>query len=126
MAKRDELNSRNSPLEFKLHRLKFIDLLRNGRCKEALNYAKNFSRFREHLKGMFVMYVILNIWIAFSYQNNLFSSTEKQHLGICYTPMVFCTLPQIHLCKQCLASCNAKFIFSFCCLTNFSNAMYWF
>ena len=53
MAKREELNSKNSPLEFKLHRLKFIDLIRNGRCKEALDYAKNFSRFREHLKGMF-------------------------------------------------------------------------
>ena len=51
MAKREELISKNSPLEFKLHRLKFIDLVKNGRCKEALDYAKNFSRFREHLKG---------------------------------------------------------------------------
>jgi len=50
MAKREELISKNSPLEFKLHRLKFIDLVKNGRCKEALDYAKNFSRFREHLK----------------------------------------------------------------------------
>ena len=53
MTKREELNSKNSPLEFKLHRLKFIDLLKEGRSKEALDYAKNFSRFREHIKGLF-------------------------------------------------------------------------
>eukprot|EP00112_Aurelia_sp_Birch-Aquarium-sp1_P019420 Seg48.11 transcript_id=Seg48.11/GoldUCD/mRNA.D3Y31 product="Protein RMD5 A" protein_id=Seg48.11/GoldUCD/D3Y31 len=49
-SKREELIEKSSPLEFKLHRLKFIDLIKEGRCKEALEYSKNFSRFRENMK----------------------------------------------------------------------------
>eukprot|EP00794_Sanderia_malayensis_P005489 gene5489-6174_t len=49
-SKRDELDAKNSPLEFKLHRLKFIDLIVKGDCTEALAYSKNFSRFRDNLK----------------------------------------------------------------------------
>ncbi|XP_067656917.1 E3 ubiquitin-protein ligase RMND5A-like isoform X1 [Haliotis asinina] len=46
-ANRDRLLQKNSSLEFKLHRLQFIDLLRQGpeRQKEALWYTRNFSPF---------------------------------------------------------------------------------
>ncbi|XP_065071367.1 E3 ubiquitin-protein ligase RMND5A-like isoform X2 [Rhopilema esculentum] len=48
--KRDELQSKNSSLEFKLHRLKFIDLVKEGQWREALEYSKNFSRFTTQIK----------------------------------------------------------------------------
>ena len=52
--KRDELQSKNSSLEFKLHRLKFIDLVKEGQWREALEYSKNFSRFTTQMKGICV------------------------------------------------------------------------
>ena len=47
-----ELKVRGSSLEFRLHKLKFLDLLREGRHKEALEYSKQFARFAsDHTKG---------------------------------------------------------------------------
>ena len=47
----DELKAKGSSLEFKLHKLRFIDLLRQGRDKEALQYSRILSTFSEHVKG---------------------------------------------------------------------------
>lgn len=46
-ANRVQLQAQNSPLEFRLHKLQFIDLLQQGPCKqnEALMYARNFAAF---------------------------------------------------------------------------------
>ncbi|XP_012938231.1 E3 ubiquitin-protein ligase RMND5A [Aplysia californica] len=52
---RDELNKRNSPLEFKLHRLRYIELIRLGASKqsEVLEYARRLAPFAEmHMKDM--------------------------------------------------------------------------
>lgn len=51
---RDELNKRNSPLDFKLHRLQFIELIKNGAIKqrEVLEYARKLAPFAQvHTKG---------------------------------------------------------------------------
>jgi len=45
-----ELAAKGSSLEFKLHKLKFINLLRDDCHKEALQYSKIFSKFRHHSK----------------------------------------------------------------------------
>lgn len=53
-ANRERLQSQNSSLEFKLHRLRFIDLVQEGpdRQAEALLYARNFAPFAaSHAKG---------------------------------------------------------------------------
>ncbi|KAI8777676.1 E3 ubiquitin-protein ligase RMND5A-like [Biomphalaria glabrata] len=52
---RDELNRKKSPLEFKLHRLRFIELIKHGSMKqiEVLQYAKKLAPFAElHTKDM--------------------------------------------------------------------------
>ena len=47
-----ELKVRGSSLEFRLHKLKYLDLLKEGRHKEALEYSKQFARFAsDHTKG---------------------------------------------------------------------------
>ena len=47
-----ELKVRGSSLEFRLHKLKYLDLLKEGRHKEALQYSKQFARFAsDHTKG---------------------------------------------------------------------------
>ncbi|XP_057307951.1 E3 ubiquitin-protein ligase RMND5A-like [Hydractinia symbiolongicarpus] len=43
-----ELLAKGSSLEFKLHKLKFIDYLSNKRYKEALEYSKIFQTFPSH------------------------------------------------------------------------------
>ena len=49
-----ELQARGSSLEFKLHKLMFLDLIREGKQKEALVYSRNFSLFAaDHAKGKF-------------------------------------------------------------------------
>lgn len=51
---REQLKSQNSSLEFKLHRLSFINIVRNGfeSQAEAIAYAKNFAPFAAaHTKG---------------------------------------------------------------------------
>ncbi|CAG5122496.1 unnamed protein product, partial [Candidula unifasciata] len=52
---KEELNKRNSPLDFKLHRLRFIELIRYGAVKqsEILDYARKLAPFAElHTKDM--------------------------------------------------------------------------
>ncbi|KXJ18393.1 E3 ubiquitin-protein ligase RMND5A [Exaiptasia diaphana] len=44
-ARHSQLKERGSSLEFKLHKLKFLDLLKQGQQEEALKYAKNFAAF---------------------------------------------------------------------------------
>lgn len=54
---KEELNKRNSPLDFKLHRLRFIELIRYGAVKqrEILEYARKLAPFAElHTKGISV------------------------------------------------------------------------
>jgi len=47
-----ELKVRGSSLEFRLHKLKYLDLLKEGRHKEALEYSKQFARFAsDHTQG---------------------------------------------------------------------------
>jgi len=52
---RDELRQHNSSLEFKLHRLRFIEYIERGACgqSDAVQYAKNFAPFAAaHSKGL--------------------------------------------------------------------------
>lgn len=46
----DELIAKDSALEFKLHRLKFIDLIHKGHHREALEYSRIFPKFDGHMK----------------------------------------------------------------------------
>ena len=51
-SRHKELKLRGSSLEFRLHKLKFLDLLKEGRHKDALEYSKHFARFAaDHTKG---------------------------------------------------------------------------
>lgn len=51
-ARHEELKLRGSSLEFRLHKLKFLDLLKEGRHKDALVYSRNFAQFAsDHTKG---------------------------------------------------------------------------
>ena len=51
-SRHKELKVRGSSLEFRLHKLKFLDLLREGHHREALHYSKHFARFAsDHTKG---------------------------------------------------------------------------
>ena len=51
-ARHLELKVKGSSLEFRLHKLKYLDLLKEGRHKEALEYSKQFARFAsDHTKG---------------------------------------------------------------------------
>ncbi|XP_022097753.1 protein RMD5 homolog A-like [Acanthaster planci] len=55
---REQLQAQNSSLEFKLHRLRFIELISHGSAKqqEALAFAKSFSRFAQgHAKELQVL-----------------------------------------------------------------------
>ena len=57
LANREQLEDKNSSLEFKLHRLHFIDLIKQGPEKqvETLNYAKQFARFAyQHTRGNYI------------------------------------------------------------------------
>ncbi|XP_020610029.1 protein RMD5 homolog A-like [Orbicella faveolata] len=50
-ARHMELKVKGSSLEFRLHKLKYLDLLKEGRHKEALEYSKQFARFAsDHTK----------------------------------------------------------------------------
>ncbi|CAH3025767.1 unnamed protein product [Porites evermanni] len=50
-SRHKELKVRGSSLEFRLHKLKFLDLLREGHHREALQYSKHFARFAsDHTK----------------------------------------------------------------------------
>ena len=52
---RDQLRQHNSSLEFKLHRLRFIEFIERGACgqTDAVQYAKNFAPFAAaHSKGL--------------------------------------------------------------------------
>lgn len=59
-AHRDSLEAQNSSLEFKLHRLRFIELLREGanHQTEAISYARlHFRKFvPKHEKGILFFY----------------------------------------------------------------------
>ena len=51
-SRHKELKVRGSSLEFRLHKLKFLDLLREGHHRETLQYSKHFARFAsDHTKG---------------------------------------------------------------------------
>lgn len=55
---REQLGEQNSSLEFKLHQLQFINLIRQGHShqKEALLYARNFAPFAsDHQRGNSVL-----------------------------------------------------------------------
>lgn len=57
-ANRTSLEERDSPLEFKLHRLKFIDIITSDPTNQtaALQYARQFARFAEkHTKELQVL-----------------------------------------------------------------------
>lgn len=70
----DALESQNSSLEFKLHRLKFIELLREGAAQqtEAISYARtHFSKFvYRHERGIkyeqqrvvFIVFYVIQIY----------------------------------------------------------------
>ena len=52
---REQLRQHNSSLEFKLHRLRFIEYVERGACgqADAVQYAKNFAPFAAaHSKGL--------------------------------------------------------------------------
>jgi len=56
---REQLQQHNSSLEFKLHRLRFIEYVERGACgqADAVQYAKNFAPFAAaHSKGL--LYII--------------------------------------------------------------------
>jgi len=53
---REQLRQHNSSLEFKLHRLRFIEYVERGTCgqSDAVQYAKNFAPFAAaHSKGLY-------------------------------------------------------------------------
>ena len=55
-SNREQLQQHNSSLEFKLHRLRFIEYVERGVCaqSDAVQYAKNFAPFAAaHSKGLF-------------------------------------------------------------------------
>jgi len=55
---RDQLRQHNSSLEFKLHRLRFIEYIERGACgqSDAVQYAKNFAPFAAaHSKGLLAL-----------------------------------------------------------------------
>ena len=52
----EELLAKRSCLEFKLHKLTFLDLLEQRRYKEALNYSKIFASFSEHADGQYILF----------------------------------------------------------------------
>lgn len=47
---REELEARNSLLEFKLHRLQFLSLLETGDLQAALVYSRNLALYSTVLK----------------------------------------------------------------------------
>ena len=52
---REQLRQHESSLEFKLHRLRFIEYVERGACgqSDAVQYAKNFAPFAAaHSKGL--------------------------------------------------------------------------
>ncbi|XP_068710195.1 E3 ubiquitin-protein ligase RMND5A-like [Montipora capricornis] len=52
-GRHEELKLRGSSLEFRLHKLKFLDLLKEGRHKDALVYSRNFAGFApDHTKDV--------------------------------------------------------------------------
>ncbi|CAL1539659.1 unnamed protein product [Lymnaea stagnalis] len=79
---RDELNKRNSPLEFKLHRLRFIELIKYGSIKqrEVLQYARKLAPFADmHMKDMQLLMgslLYLNEGIANSTYSFLFEDSS--------------------------------------------------
>ena len=56
----EELKSIHSDLEFKLHKLKFLSLLRAGHYKEALYYSRRLSAFEGHMKGIIMTILCCN------------------------------------------------------------------
>lgn len=55
-----KLREMNSSLEFKLHRLKFINLIKEGPSAQlaALYYSKNFEKFADqHARGIFITHI---------------------------------------------------------------------
>ncbi|XP_031549571.1 E3 ubiquitin-protein ligase RMND5A-like [Actinia tenebrosa] len=44
-ARHSELKERGSSLEFKLHKLKFLDYLKQGQQEEAIRYSRHFTEF---------------------------------------------------------------------------------
>ena len=53
---REQLRQHNSSLEFKLHRLRFIEYVERGPCgqSDAVQYSKNFAPFAAaHSKGLY-------------------------------------------------------------------------
>ena len=71
----EELKLIHSDLEFKLHKLKFLSLLRAGYYKEALYYSRRLSAFEGHMKGI----ITDTLRIIFSQKNlyHLFNLKEK-------------------------------------------------
>ena len=62
---RPQLEEKGSSLEFKLHRLKYINLLVEGNITDALCYANNFVRFsKQNSKGNPLLGSISITWFS--------------------------------------------------------------
>ncbi|RUS89327.1 hypothetical protein EGW08_002934 [Elysia chlorotica] len=84
---REELNRRKSPLEFKLHRLRFIELIKCGAIKqrEVLEYARKLAPFAdEHTKDMQLLMGSL-LYLHEGVQNSTYSFLfeESSWVEIC-------------------------------------------
>jgi len=65
-SNRDQLRQHNSSLEFKLHRLRFIEYVERGACgqSDAVQYAKNFAPFAAaHSKGYLYYLYCFVAWL---------------------------------------------------------------
>ena len=66
-GRHEELKLRGSSLEFRLHKLKFLDLLKEGRHKDALVYSRNFAGFApDHTKGSTKNNLYLQYYCAYT------------------------------------------------------------
>lgn len=78
-ANRDQLEERNSCLEFKLHRLQFVEMVSNcpENSSEVLRYAKQFARFAtKHTRGKINLIRCVNVLFEHIFILNL-KLTEK-------------------------------------------------
>lgn len=69
-----KLREMNSSLEFKLHRLKFINLIKEGPSAQlaALYYSKNFEKFADqHARGIHMYFIVINRYILKRTENYL-------------------------------------------------------
>ena len=86
-----ELKVRGSSLEFRLHKLKYLDLLKEGRHKEALEYSKQFARFAsDHTKG--------KSSLMFCDDDNFYEQITKKIMFLCVLGRLFYLLGEGKCC----------------------------